>query len=120
MEIDLELADCCPQPEQVAHFPEGRRTSLASLFHALGDPTRLQIFRLIAEQTEPICVCHIVDRFDVTQPTISHHLKVLREAGLVSVSRRGVWAYYAVNDQKLGVLTGAMEALRPKSEVAQG
>ena len=57
------------------------------------DPVR--IFRLIAAQPEAICVCHITDRFDVSQPTISHHLKVLREAGLITVSRRGVWAYYA-------------------------
>jgi ArsR family transcriptional regulator len=74
------------------------------VFRALGDPTRLEIFRLIAAQADPICVCDIVGRFEVSQPTISHHLKVLREAGLVTVSRRGIWAYYAPNPQGLALL----------------
>lgn len=65
------------------------------MFKALADETRYAIFRLIVAQKEPICACDIVDRFDVSQPTIAHHLKVLRTAGLVTVSRRGVWAYYA-------------------------
>ena len=72
-----------------------------SVFRALGDPTRLQIFRLIAAQTDPLCVCDIVERFAVSQPTISHHLRVLREVGLVTVSRRGIWAYYAADPQGL-------------------
>lgn len=65
------------------------------MFKALSDETRYAIFRLIVVQEEPICACDIVDRFDVSQPTIAHHLKVLRTAGLITVSRRGVWAYYA-------------------------
>jgi ArsR family transcriptional regulator len=74
----------------------------------------LEIFRLIAAQGDPICVCDITARFDVTQPTISHHLKVLREAGLVTVSRRGIWAYYAANDQGLASLSGVLDALQIK------
>jgi ArsR family transcriptional regulator len=90
---------------------------MVSVFHALGDPTRLEIFRLIASQSAPICVCDITSRFDVTQPTISHHLKVLRGAGLVTVSRRGVWAYYAANEQGLATLRGPLVALQLGSEV---
>ena len=71
--------------------------SLVSRFRAFGDPTRLEIYHLIASQPEPICACDIVERFDLTQPTISHHLKVLRDAGLVTVSRQGVWAFYAAD-----------------------
>jgi ArsR family transcriptional regulator len=74
------------------------------VFQALGDPTRLEIYRLIASQAAPICVGDITARVDVTQPTISHHLKVLREAGLVTVSRRGIWAYYAASDAGLATL----------------
>ncbi len=70
---------------------------MLSVFKALADGTRLDIFRLIAAQEAPICACDIVDRFDVSQPTIAHHLKVLRTAGLITVSRRGVWAYYGVD-----------------------
>lgn len=80
---------------------------------ALADPTRLAIFRLIAAQQEPICVCDIVARFGVSQPTISHHLKVLREAGLTNVSRRGVWAYYAVDQRGMAALRGLFGQVAP-------
>src|SRR5437764_329429 len=94
--IKLRPADCCEPPTAVEPLPERQRAEVVAVFHALGDATRLEIFRLIASQAAPICVCDITARFDVTQPTISHHLRVLREAGLVAVSRRGIWAYYAV------------------------
>ena len=105
-------------PKLVDPLPEGRRGGLVSVFHALGDPTRLEIFRLIAAQPAAICVCDIVERFDVTQPTISHHLKVLREAGLVTVSRRGVWAYYAADDHGLAMLGATLDALQLGLEAA--
>jgi ArsR family transcriptional regulator len=85
----------------------------------LSDPTRLEIFRLIAVQEAPICACDVVGRFDVSQPTISHHLKVLREAGLITVSRRGVWAYYAAEPRGLALLQGAIDEMTPaRLEVA--
>ncbi len=64
-------------------------------FKALSEPTRLEIFRLISAQSGPVCVCDIVDHFDLSQPTISHHLKILREASLLSMTKTGVWAFYA-------------------------
>lgn len=64
---------------------------------ALADPTRLEILRLVAAQPGPVCVCDIVDRFDLAQPTISHHLKVLREAGWLAASKAGIWAFYALD-----------------------
>jgi ArsR family transcriptional regulator len=78
-----------------------------AIFRALGDPTRFEIFRLIAAQDAPICACDVVERFELTQPTISYHLKLLREAGLVAVSQRGVWAYYAPNPDGLRLLKEA-------------
>jgi ArsR family transcriptional regulator len=110
--IKLRPADCCTPPTAVDPLPEGERAELASVFHALGDPTRLEVFRLIAGQSAPICVCDITSRFEVTQPTISHHLKVLREAGLVTVSRQGIWAYYGVNDAGLDALRNVLGVLR--------
>ena len=110
--IKLRPADCCAPPLATDPLPDRERTELVSVFHALGDPTRLEIFRLIAAQHDPICVCDITDRFDVTQPTISHHLKVLREAGLVTVSRRGIWAYYTVAGEGLTVLSHVLRALQ--------
>lgn len=85
-------------------MPAGERDRALSIFKALADGTRFDIFRLVAAQEEPICACDIVDRFDVSQPTIAHHLKVLRAAGLVTVSRRGVWAYYGVDPRGVDML----------------
>jgi ArsR family transcriptional regulator, arsenate/arsenite/antimonite-responsive transcriptional repressor len=120
MRIKMRPPDCCTTPVVTAPLPARERDTVVATFHALGDPTRLEIFRLIASQPAPICVCDITDRFDVTQPTISHHLKVLREAGLVTVSRRGVWAYYAPDEQGLALLRDAIGALQLGSEVAVG
>jgi ArsR family transcriptional regulator len=86
---------------------------MVGAYRALGDATRLEVFRLIAAQTTPICVCDIVDRFNVSQPTISHHLKALRDAGLVRVSRRGVWAFYEVDPAGLSLLRSAPADLVP-------
>ena len=83
------------------------RERLLGIFRALGDETRFEIFRLIAAQDAPICVCDVVDRFELTQPTISYHLRLLREAGLVTVSQRGVWAYYSADEEGLRLLEEA-------------
>lgn len=73
-------------------------TVLAPLFKALGDPVRLRLVSLIANHDGgEACVCDLTDAFDLTAPTISHHLKVLRNAGLVSAERRGTWIYYRLN-----------------------
>ena len=90
-------SDCCAPASRTAPLPTAERKRCVAVFRALGDPTRLEVFRAIAGHGEPICVCDLVDRFDVSQPTISHHLKVLREAGLVTFEKRGVWAHYEVD-----------------------
>jgi ArsR family transcriptional regulator len=89
---------------------ETRNHALAVL-KALADGTRFDVFRLIAVQDGEICACDIVDRFDVSQPTIAHHLKVLREAGLITVSRRGVWAWYAIDPDGARMLESLPESL---------
>ena len=113
-------ADCCSSPVAPADLPIAERDRLVAVMRALGDATRLDVFRLIAAQAAPICVCDIVNRFELRQPTISHHLKVLREAGLVTVSRRGVWAYYAVDPAGLEVLRRSSEWLAPARLAAVG
>src|SRR3954463_4613078 len=72
---------------------EAESELLAARFHALADPTRVAIVNRLAG-CEECCVCDLNEAFDLSQPTISHHLKVLRDAGLVESSRRGTWAYY--------------------------
>ena len=89
---------------------ESASAGLAQVFKALGDPVRLRLVSLIgAHQGGEACVCDLTDAFDLTQPTISHHLKVLREAGIITSERRGTWVYYrlvpAVLDRMGALLT---------------
>jgi ArsR family transcriptional regulator len=74
---------------------EGTAAGLAHVFKALGDPVRLRLLSLIgAHQGGEVCVCDLTTAFNLAQPTISHHLKVLREAGIITSERRGTWVYY--------------------------
>jgi ArsR family transcriptional regulator, arsenate/arsenite/antimonite-responsive transcriptional repressor len=110
--------DCNPTvllPDPIATTERDR---LVTVFRALGDPTRLDVYRLIAAQPDPLCVCDIVARFEVSQPTISHHLRILREAGLVTVSRRGVWAYYGADPNGLEIVRAALSTLAPERRTA--
>jgi ArsR family transcriptional regulator, arsenate/arsenite/antimonite-responsive transcriptional repressor len=90
-------SDAPPLPKRAAE-------RLAERFRALGDPTRLAIVNRLSG-AEELCVCDLNAAFDLSQPTISHHLKILRKAGLVESTRRGTWAYYRLVPQ-------AVEALR--------
>ncbi len=103
---------CC-DPNPPTPLPTSERERLVGIFKALADPTRLDIFRLVAAQNAPLCACDVVERFAVSQPTVSHHMKVLRDAGLIVVSRRGVWAYYAVDPRGLALLHGSLECFTP-------
>ena len=119
MRYDLAMAtktrpiECCTSPLIPVPLSENAEDKLIGGLKALADPTRLAIFRLIAAQEEPICVCDIVARFEVSQPTISHHLKVLREAELITVSRRGVWAYYAADQRGVAALGSLFGQVAP-------
>src|SRR3954466_6314487 len=106
-------ADCCEPPLSVEPLPAAERDELVAVLRALGEPMRLEIFRLIAAQEAPLCVCDVVEHFPLQQPTISHHLRVLREAKLVSVSRQGKWAYYSPNPKGLALLSRAAVLLTP-------
>jgi ArsR family transcriptional regulator len=89
-------AGACAQPALVSE-PIGEATAagLAQVFKALGDPVRLRLVSLIgARAGGEVCVCDLTSAFDLSQPTISHHLKVLRAAGLIDSERRGTWVYY--------------------------
>ena len=84
-------------------MPRSAAENLATIFKALGDPTRVAIVNRLAT-AESLCVCDLTSAFDLSQPTISHHLRVLREAGLVEAERRATWAYYRLAPDALDAL----------------
>ncbi len=88
----FDTACCSPLAETALTVEQAER--LAPAFKALGDPVRLRLLSMIAARRGEVCVCDLTDAFDVTGPTISHHLKVLRELGLIQGERRGTWVYY--------------------------
>jgi ArsR family transcriptional regulator len=96
--VGITSAETCAQPALVGEpIDEAAAAGLAQVFKALGDPVRLRLVSLIgARQGGEVCVCDLTTAFDLTQPTISHHLRVLREAGLIDSQRRGTWVYYRV------------------------
>jgi ArsR family transcriptional regulator len=85
--------------------------TLAERLRALADPTRLRMLDLLAQQSVPLCVCEITDQFAQQQPTISHHLRLLREAGLISMEKRGTWSYYWATDEGRRGLAAAKSLL---------
>jgi len=98
---------------------EEAAVELARMFKALSDPVRLRLLSLIAShEGGEACVCDLTGPFDVSQPTISHHLKVLREAGLVGSERRGTWVYYWVLPTAFAKLSSLLEA--PSEAVSAG
>jgi ArsR family transcriptional regulator len=100
-------ACCTPLARQP--LDEADASALAPFFKALADPVRLRLFSLIASSAGgESCVCDLTGAFDVSQPTISHHLRVLREAGLVDCERRGTWVYYWVLPDSLARLSALL------------
>jgi ArsR family transcriptional regulator len=110
------LPECCASDGRSRTVPStaGQARAVA-VFKALADATRLQIYGVIAARPEPICVCDIVPRFKLRQPTISHHLRVLRDAGLVTMTRRGTWSYYAVDPRGVRAARSALDAALPEA-----
>ena len=78
-------------------IPAGRAEELAALCKALADPTRIQMVHILKSAAEPVCVCDFTAAFELAQPTVSHHLAKLRDAGLVTSFKRGIWAFYQLD-----------------------
>jgi ArsR family transcriptional regulator len=104
MSIDLELApktkrpvgEPCCEPVVYPDVEREQAQRMATIAKALGDPVRLQLVDVLRKHAGKVCVCELVPLFDLSQSTVSHHLKVLREAGIVGSERPGLWAYYYV------------------------
>ncbi|MGV9774425.1 metalloregulator ArsR/SmtB family transcription factor [Streptosporangium sp. NPDC003464] len=108
-----ENAECCA-PMVREPLGEADAVDLAKMFKALADPIRLRLLFLIASHAGgEVCVCDLTGPFEVSQPTTSHHLKVLREAGLVGSERRGTWVYYWVLPPALERLSALLQTPEP-------
>ena len=83
------------------------------MFKAIGDPNRAAILEMLARADGAVCVCDFVDGLPLNQPTVSHHLKILRDAGLVTCERRGTWAYYQLADGVRERISAAVATLLP-------
>jgi ArsR family transcriptional regulator len=113
MPVDLEIAPKTKRPAgdprcEPVVFPDvgrDRAERMATIAKALGDPVRLQLVDVLRKHAGKVCVCELVPLFDLSQPTVSHHLKVLRDAGIVGSERQGLWAYYYVVPDALADLS---------------
>ncbi|MCQ8193072.1 ArsR/SmtB family transcription factor [Streptomyces rugosispiralis] len=106
----VDGVDGCPPGLLTAPLDDARSVELAKVFKALGDPIRLRLLSMIASRAGgEVCVCDLTPAFDLSQPTVSHHLKLLRQAGLIDRERRGTWVYYRLlpemTDRLAGLLT---------------
>jgi ArsR family transcriptional regulator, arsenate/arsenite/antimonite-responsive transcriptional repressor len=107
--VELQLApkqkrgpgEACCEPVAYPDIELEEAERMAAVAKALGDPIRMQLVDVLRKHAGEVCVCELVPLFDLSQPTISHHLKVLREAGIVGSERRGLWAYYYVDPEAL-------------------
>ena len=113
--LQVAVKPCCA-PGAPPLSAEERRT-LADRFKALADPTRVAIVNRLAGAGE-VCVCAFVEELGVSQPTVSHHLRILREAGLVDARRRGTWAYYRLVPEAVADLGFALAGTRPARRAA--
>ncbi|MCX0274697.1 metalloregulator ArsR/SmtB family transcription factor [Nocardia zapadnayensis] len=111
-ELSVEPVDAC-SPSQLEREPLGAESAveLAAVFKALSDPVRLRLLSSIAARAgQEACVCDLSAGIELTQPTISHHLKVLRSAGLLTSERRASWVYYRVVPEALRRLSDVLQA----------
>ena len=107
--LDRTTPTACCAPLASTDLTDAEATATAKLFKALGDPNRVRIVNRLATSAVPVCVCDINRDLDVSQPTVSFHLKKLVESGILRRERRGVWAYYSIDTSAAKRLRGVLE-----------
>jgi ArsR family transcriptional regulator, arsenate/arsenite/antimonite-responsive transcriptional repressor len=105
----LPLASACCVPLGVPSLTGDQAQATARVFKALADPARVRIVNLLATSPDPVCVCEFTQALGLSQPTVSHHLKTLLQAGLLDREQRGTWAYYSLRPDALGGLAAALD-----------
>jgi ArsR family transcriptional regulator, arsenate/arsenite/antimonite-responsive transcriptional repressor len=104
----LPVIACC-RPLAAPSLSTEETEAAARLFKALGDATRVRILNVLATSDEPVCVCELTPALGLSQPTVSHHLKKLTDAGLLEREQRGVWAYYSIDRAAIAQLRALVE-----------
>ena len=111
MKATISTLDCCPALLQSSPLTQAEAEQLATAFRAIADPTRLRLISLLASSPDgEACVCDLVEPLGLSQPTVSHHLKLLFEAGLLTRDKRGLWVYYRLVPERLQILRNALGA----------
>lgn len=110
----MSMQRCCPP----ASVDTADRSDDAALFRALGDPHRLTILATLARAPDEVCVCDFTGALPLNQPAVSHHLKILRDAGLVTWQRRGTWVYYRLAPDASARIAGSLRSLIPEQRRA--
>jgi ArsR family transcriptional regulator, arsenate/arsenite/antimonite-responsive transcriptional repressor len=113
--LDPEAPVACCTPLGAPSMSDEEAVATAALFKALSDPARVRIVNLLATTNEAVCVCELVPPLGLSQPTVSHHLRKLSQAGLLEREQRGTWAYYSLNPDavtRLASLTTITEVVR--------
>lgn len=105
----LESPIACCAPLGAPTLDEQEAEATAELFKALGDPARVRIVNLVATRSEPVCACELYEPLGLSQPTVSHHLKKLTEAGLLEREQRGKWAYFSLSRDAVETLAAVAD-----------
>lgn len=108
MSTTLEPVACCA-PLGAPSLSDEEADATAELFRALGDPARVRIVNVIARSREAVCACELYEPLGLSQPTVSHHLKKLTDAGLLEREQRGKWAYFSLNPDALRTLAAVAD-----------
>jgi ArsR family transcriptional regulator, arsenate/arsenite/antimonite-responsive transcriptional repressor len=106
--MTLDVLSCCAPLAALRLSPE-EAAATAELFKALGDPARVRAVNLLATSDEPVCICNLIEPLGLSQPTVSHHMKKLVDAGLVEREQRGKWAYFSLNRDAVRTLAAVAD-----------
>jgi ArsR family transcriptional regulator len=112
---DLPLVDCCA-PLGASTLSDDEAEASAALFAALADPARVRIVNFVATSDDPVCACHLIEPLGLSQPTVSHHLKRLVDAGLLEREQRGKWAYFTLTPETGTRLARLVDLARDREE----
>lgn len=109
MSLEAAAPVACCAPLAAPALSDEEAAATAEVFKALADPARVRIVNVLATSDEPVCVCHLIEPLGLSQPTVSHHLKKLTDAGLLEREQRGKWAYFSLRADAAETLAGVVD-----------